>query len=218
MWIKRSTGFVAVLCLIAGMLLVAPHGSAAPDDDLNLKQKAKRVKRIVRKAVMPSRPIIATPRTGQITSYLPWDDGDLQKGMAWPEPRFVDRKDGTVIDRLTGLMWLKDPRQVPQELHWKEAVGTCSALCFAGYDNWRLPNINELQSLVDYGRHDPSLSDGHPFLGIQVEGSYWSSTTVSSQPKEAWAVELRTGRATQSHKSQNALHVWPVRLGRQATW
>lgn len=46
------------------------------------------------------------PRTGQTTSYAPGDDGDLQKGVAWPVPRFTDNEDGTVTDNLTGLIWL----------------------------------------------------------------------------------------------------------------
>ena len=47
-------------------------------------------------------------RTGQVTSYAPGDDGDLQTGVAWPAHRLVDQGDGTVVDSLTGLMWLKD--------------------------------------------------------------------------------------------------------------
>ncbi len=48
------------------------------------------------------------PQTGQTTSYVKGDDGDLQKGVTWPNPRFTDNLDGTVTDNLTGLIWLKD--------------------------------------------------------------------------------------------------------------
>ena len=48
------------------------------------------------------------PQTGQTTSYETGDDGDLQRGLPWPNPRFIDNEDGTVTDNLTQLIWLKD--------------------------------------------------------------------------------------------------------------
>ena len=48
------------------------------------------------------------PKTGQTTSFYSGDDGELQRGVIWPSPRFMDWGDGTVTDNLTGLMWLKD--------------------------------------------------------------------------------------------------------------
>ena len=48
------------------------------------------------------------PKTGQTTGYATGDDGALQKGVAWPNPRFTDNGDGTVTDNLTGLIWLKN--------------------------------------------------------------------------------------------------------------
>jgi hypothetical protein len=47
-------------------------------------------------------------KTGQMTSYATGDDGDHEQGVAWPNPRFNDRGNGTVVDNLTGLTWLKD--------------------------------------------------------------------------------------------------------------
>ena len=46
------------------------------------------------------------PATGQTDSVAAGDDGDLQKGVPWPDPRFTDNGDGTVTDHLTGLIWL----------------------------------------------------------------------------------------------------------------
>ncbi len=48
------------------------------------------------------------PKTGQTTPYGAGDDGALQKGVAWPTPRFTDSENGTVTDNLTGLIWLKN--------------------------------------------------------------------------------------------------------------
>ena len=54
-----------------------------------------------------SDPLVNIAATGQTESYAPGDDGDLKKGVAWPEARFIDNGDGTVTDGLTGLTWLK---------------------------------------------------------------------------------------------------------------
>src|SRR5215831_10404550 len=62
--------------------------------------------------VLDCTPVSATrapvPRTGQTTSYAAGDDGALQKGVAWPTPRFTDNNNGTITDNLTGLIWLKN--------------------------------------------------------------------------------------------------------------
>jgi hypothetical protein len=42
------------------------------------------------------------PKTGQTTAYVAGNDGYLEKGVAWPDPRFTDNGDGTVTDNLTG--------------------------------------------------------------------------------------------------------------------
>ena len=47
-------------------------------------------------------------KTGQIAQFAAGDDGDLSRGISWPEPRFIDSGDGTVKDQLTGLIWLKN--------------------------------------------------------------------------------------------------------------
>jgi len=52
------------------------------------------------------------PKTGQTTKYSDGDDGDLQKCVAWPDPRFTDNGDGTVTDNLTGLIWLKEANHI----------------------------------------------------------------------------------------------------------
>ncbi|MBF0538082.1 MAG: hypothetical protein HQL03_07505, partial [Nitrospirae bacterium] len=50
---------------------------------------------------------VSLPQTGQTTSYYAGDDGALQKGVVWPNPRFTVNSDQTVTDNLTGLMWTK---------------------------------------------------------------------------------------------------------------
>ena len=99
------------------------------------------------------------PKTGQQISIYPGDDGYYKMGYPLGgAPRFIDNGDGTVTDVATGLMWVKDPMAagLGSPLYWYDAIDACENLQFAGHDDWRLPNINELMSIVDHSRYDPA--------------------------------------------------------------
>ncbi len=135
---------------------------------------------------------IQLPATGQTTSYHAGDDGDLQNGIAWPEDRYIDHENGTATDKLTDLMWATDGNILATRdpdfdqdyevgdgsVNWTTALDYVAKLNqenYLGYDDWRLPNIQELMSLIDLGVPDTVLSENHPFTDLQQ--SYWSSTT-----------------------------------------
>jgi len=153
------------------------------------------------------------PKTGQTTSYRTGDDGDLEKGVAWPDPRFTDHGNGTVTDNLTGLMWTKNAN-LPGGSTWNDAIDYCNAMNAGagtyGYNDWRLPNVRELQSLIDYSRWSPALPSGHPFTGVQPY-SYWSSSSADLS-YEAWFVYLPLGRVDHDNNADE-YYVWPVRAG-----
>ena len=157
------------------------------------------------------------PKTGQTTSYAAGDDGGLQKGVTWPDPRFTDNANGTVTDNLTGLIWLKNANCFGTQ-DWSNSLnsanalnsGECGLTDGSVEGNWRLPNLREMQSLVDYGQSNPSLPSGHPFIGV-LSDHYWSSTTYSV-PSNAWFVGLNVGWLASSSKTQG-YYVWPVRDG-----
>lgn len=162
-------------------------------------------------------------KTGQTTVYRTGDDGDLQPGVAWPIERFVDHNDGTVTDLLTGLMWLKDGGS-SSLLNWADAVDYCENLTTNGYSDWHLPNINEIGSLIHYGKgswgsgnwgHYPYLwlnSSQTPFSGVQ-NASYWSSTTwrYSSYTPYAWQAFMGGGGIGKNNKTTRYGYAWPVR-------
>jgi hypothetical protein len=158
------------------------------------------------------------PKTGQTTSYATGDDGDLEKGVAWPNPRFTDNGNGTVTDNLSGLIWLKNAN-CRGTRDWTTALndantladGTCSLTDGSSAGSWRLPNIKELQSLVDFGRYNPVLPSGHPFSGVQT-GNYWSSTAVAGYTSVAWYLNLYDGPVSGGGQSVSYF-VWPVRGG-----
>ena len=72
------------------------------------------------------------PKTGQTTSYAEGDDGDWEKGIASPDPRFTDNEDGTVTDNLTGLIWLKNARCDTTQKVFNDALTWVNSL----YDGW----------------------------------------------------------------------------------
>jgi len=153
-------------------------------------------------------------KTGQTTSYATGDDGDLQKGVASPTPRFFDRLDGTVTDNLTGLMWAKDAN-LAGAMTWAEALAYANNLSFGNagcggpYTDWRLPNANELASLVDKSNYNPALPTGHPFSNVQ-SSYYWSSTTLAGYTDSAWHVSMGYGLVYYYTKT-TSYPVWPVR-------
>ena len=83
-----------------------------------------------------------------------------------------------VLDRETGLVWERSPD--PAVINWFDAAAHCRGLTTGNRQGWRLPSINELQTLVDPSTTEPSLPPGHPFSGIITatfpSHIYWSST------------------------------------------
>ncbi len=168
------------------------------------------------------------PETGQTTSHATGDDGDAQMGAAWPTPRFTENGNGTVTDNLTGLIWLKNANCTDTvggidksggNLNWADALtwsnnlanGDCGLSDGSSAGDWRLPNVRELGSLIDYGKFNFALPSDHPFSGIQ-QSYYWSSSTVASTMTAAWFVYLYDGGMLGA-KKVDQLYVLPVRGG-----
>jgi len=159
------------------------------------------------------------PATGQNRCYdiegnvIPCEgsgqDGEFRTGTPWPEHRFEVEGD-TVIDRLTNLCWLRAADLTHEEVTWKDALEAVAELNASKNEDiaWRLPNINELESLVDCGAHSPALSAGHPFL--EVRQAYWSSTTSVFEPDWAWALYLTKGAVGVGQKKGAHFHAWAV--------
>lgn len=118
----------------------------------------------------------------------------------------VDNGDGTLTDMSTGLMW---QQAEPEAMTWTEALTYCENLQFAGYDDWRMPNRNELQSIFDYSTNNPAI-DFAEFPDTASLHYYWSSTAC------AWAVEdsvwlVRVGTIHGLFLRSNSFYVRPVR-------
>jgi len=151
------------------------------------------------------------PATGQTTSYTAGDDGDIEAGATLS---YTSNADGTITDNNTGLVWEKKTTTCGGDIHcvdddtytWDTAftgfidllndVANSGVSCFAGHCDWRLPNIKELQSIVNYENVNPAVS---PAFNDCANGSctaastYWSSTTYALIPAGAWNVNFFDG-------------------------
>ena len=191
-----------------------------------------------------NRFLAPVPQTGQVKCYDETgttilcsgtgQDGELQKGVKLPIPRFTDNGNGTFTDNLTGLMWLRNANCNAGALTtWQDALDAVASLNATGtmLDNdcgdtsnngthqtdWRLPNIRELLSLLDYRFSQPPLSNAagteqaqcFPIVDCPFSQAgaprLWSSTTVAFTPGQAWTVDLTSDLAIQLPIQKSAI-------------
>ena len=114
------------------------------------------------------------------------------RGKAYGVNQLVDNRDGTITDKATGLMWAR--ADCGKAVDWQGALALAEGSRMAGHTDWRLPNVKELQGIVDY-RYSPSSPDAakrraaiHPLFrctSIENEagkadyGYYWTSTSAA---------------------------------------
>lgn len=131
---------------------------------------------------------------------------------------FVTNSNGTLIDQTTDLMWMRCA--VGQT--WSDATASCSGNAtqvswdkallaaksnsFAGFSDWRLPNINELRSIVEDCRTEPAINRQ---LFPNAPGlKFWSSSTYVGSPGNSWVIDFGLGRDNFELKSKvNALRL-----------
>jgi len=180
---------------------------------------------------------ISLPKTGQTTCYdasgnvisctNTGQDGDLRTGAAWPNPRFTDNGDQTITDNLTGLIWTKDanlmktrdpgfdvePNTGDGDVSWQHALDYINKLNlekYRGYNDWRLPNWREQRSLANDGQGNSSTwLNSQGFTNAQT--IYWSSTSYTSSPSNAWYVSM--GGGMNNRPKTESYFIWPVRGG-----
>ena len=172
---------------------------------------------------------------GEISCEETGQDGDYQLGVSpayppsfhspytvhgWTGPRFTDNLDGTVTDNHTDLVWLKNANCFGRKA-WNNALracneladGTCGLTDGSRLGDWRLPNNNEMRSLVSPYAKAPAtvLPKGNPFEGVQ-NFMYFTSTTytLESPYTAAWVVWFDSQPTGYGAKDSH-LCVWPVR-------
>lgn len=122
-----------------------------------------------------------------------------------PSRLYIDHGRGVVTDKVTGLMWQKcdvgytgadcridDQHQGPRLMSWLLALDFASNNTNYGYNDWRLPNIKELQSLVESACFNPALNDA--LFPIKNYGHYWTSTPDTVNDTKVWVMDLGSGQ------------------------
>jgi len=113
-----------------------------------------------------------------------------------PAADLIDNGDGTTTDRRTGLVWQQTGRSA---CTWEDALNYAEGLTLADRDDWRLPNIKELFSLVDVSRSRPAF-DSDKLAGT-LTSAYWSSTSEANRTGRAWTVGMRYGLVEYADKT-----------------
>jgi len=162
--------------------------------------------------------------------------GNLEGGCSLSTVSYTDNGDGTVTDNVTGLMWekLSDDSSIHDWNNlayiWADAsavkVATLNTMNagvgFANHTDWRVPNIKELQTLVNFGTSAPATHSA--FNSACVPGCtvttcsctrssiYWSSSTYQPAPSYAWRTDFNDG-LTDSYDTTGGGYVRAVRGG-----
>jgi hypothetical protein len=176
------------------------------------------------------------PATGQTTSYTAGDDGDLKAGATLS---YTDNGDGTITDNNTGLMCEKKSLEgdTSSNIHhrdngytWANAfavhiAGLNASGGFAGHTDWRLPNVKELWSIVNYEVMPGTPAVSAAFNSACLPGCtvltcsctagsyYWSSSTFDGDPALGWVIFFNGGLVGASYKSLNDVLARAVRGG-----
>ena len=104
---------------------------------------------------------------------------------------FVDNGDGTVTDEATGLMWQQ--ADDGETRNWEEALAYANEAQIGGYDDWRLPNTKELQSIIDYTKTTIPVVDESVFTISEADSYFWTGTTLGDFKAQACYVAFGYG-------------------------
>lgn len=131
-----------------------------------------------------------------------------------PTTDFIDNGDGTVFHKTTGLIWQRcslgqiwDVNQCtgkPADYPWVEALQQAELNTFTGVNDWRVPNKNELASIVEYRCHAPAINNQiFPATPSTSSKGYWSSSPYDTYPDTIWYVEFYYGSVSYLTKGYN---------------
>jgi hypothetical protein len=146
----------------------------------------------------------------------PWGGGVrcVRGGPYWsfdPSDRLVVQGENSAKDSLTGLVWQRSSDG--EKRNWWDAIKYCDNLTIDGESDWRLPSMAELQTIVDYTEHHPSISK-EVFYGLALSGLYWSSSPCNYGYRNVWLIAFNDGRSGWRMRSTH--HV--VRCVRGEPW
>ena len=136
------------------------------------------------------------------------DTGDPNEPVCNPHS-YADLGNGIIKDNITGLMWQKVT--APGTYSWEQAFDYCDNQTLGGYEDWRLPSIRELATLVDSGIPAPGPTIGITYFPDTHQNYYWSSTPLADIPNGAWDVNFTYGDIHHGYDNTSTYYVRAVR-------
>ena len=136
------------------------------------------------------------------------------RGNPLEAPNFSrDNETKIVTDSSTGLQWQDDDIVISIERTWQEAIDYCeNTLTLGEYDDWRLPNQNELLSIIDQSQYDPAMDTRYFLNTSSSDYSNWTSTTYAHDTSYAWSIYFNSG-ANYEYTKTSARYVRCIRGG-----
>lgn len=193
----------------------------------------------IRVEIVPGAGLIVDPAAPNRMLIAPSAHPTQKRPKIDDDRRYIDKRDGTVVDNKTGLVWLKNANCIGTKypsfdrdcspgdgkVNWSDAKAFVTGLnsgqfpdCDANHTDWRLPTLQEMQSLVHYGYYNPAMSnaagtapwqENDAFSNVKSD-NYWTATRDASNPDFAWRLRFDRGLVFTEQKSY-PFYVWPVR-------
>lgn len=132
------------------------------------------------------------------------------RGSTYGVNEFVDNSDGTITDHATGLMWSAADNGTG--VNWKDALVYSEGSELAGHTDWRLPNVKELQSIVDY-RYAPGATDSSKDQAA-IDPTFFSCTPIVNEAGDDDYGYYWTGTSANFTSGDPYYYAWYVAFGR----
>ena len=152
------------------------------------------LKTLILSGLLIGLPLVSPAQTCRTETEIP---------SSTPDADFTDNGDGTVTHHRTGLMWMKCPlgqsgtdcaTGSANAYDWQQALETPDGYSFAGYSDWRLPNVKELSSIVEQRCVDPAINLS--VFPATPSWYFWSSSPDVKFSDYAYHVHFDFGYAT----------------------
>ena len=101
-----------------------------------------------------------------------------------------------IKDTSTGLLWEDTPHVRETKITHPRAKMYCSELKLGDFQDWKLPTIQELLTIIDYRRTSPALMKA--FNYVEDESFYWSQTVVADESDAFWGVNFKRGASSKA--------------------
>lgn len=154
--------------------------------------------------------------TGHIKAYAAESFGPIGgkyvravRGDSYGINEFVDNENATITDQATGLMWTQDDNG--EGLDWGDALAYAENYELAGYTDWRLPNVKELQSIVDYSRSPSATVEEN--IGPAIDPMF-NCTSIINEAGDSDYAYYWTSTSAHFTSGEPYYYAWYVAFGR----